>query len=47
LHLGAEYKAKYGPLSNFIDQRLFYKITPIDKKTGLNGVSVQNFSIIQ
>jgi hypothetical protein len=47
LHIGAQYKMKYGPLSNFIGQRLFYKITPIDKKTGLNGVSVQNFSIIQ
>ena len=47
LHIGAEYKMKYGPLSNFIGQRFFYKITPINKKTGLNGVSIQNFSIIQ
>jgi hypothetical protein len=47
LHMGAQYKTKYGPLANFIGQRFSYKITPIDKKTGLNGISVQDMVIIK
>jgi hypothetical protein len=47
LHIGAQYKSKYGPLVDFIGQRFSYKITPIDKKTGLNGISVQDMIIIK
>lgn len=47
LHIGDKYKTKYGSLSNFIGQQFFYKITPIDKKTGLNGISLHDNSIIQ
>jgi hypothetical protein len=47
IHLGPEYVNKYGPLINYLGQRLFIKITPIDTKTGLNGISIPYDSIIQ
>jgi hypothetical protein len=46
IHLGPEYVNKYGPLINYLGQRLFIKITPIDTKTGLNGISITYDSII-
>ena len=46
IHLGPEYVNKYGPLTDFISQKLIFKITPIDTKTGLNGVPIKQDSII-
>ncbi len=47
LNLGTQYKDKFGNLSNFIGQTLFFKVIPIDILTGLNGIPKQEKVIIQ
>ncbi len=47
LVLGFKYANKYGNLTEFLGQRFFIKITPIDFFTGLNGIPIEESYIIE
>jgi hypothetical protein len=46
MKVGPDYVAKYGPLTDYLGQRIFFKITPIEKQTGLNSIPIPYSSII-
>jgi hypothetical protein len=46
LKVGPDYVNKFGALTDFLGQRIFFKIMPIDTKTGLNGIPIPYSSII-